>query len=62
MNPSIIAALVRHILTAVGGGLVVRYGIDGATFDAIVGGASATAGLVWSIMDKRKRGSGNPSF
>jgi hypothetical protein len=62
MNPSIIAALVRHILTAVGGGFVVRYGIDGATFDAIVGGASATAGLVWSIMDKRKRDSGNPSF
>jgi len=60
MNATIIAAVVRHILTAVGGGLAVKWGIDGGTLEAIVGGASAAAGLVWSIADKRRNG--NPSF
>ena len=54
MNATIISALVRHLLTAVGGGLAVKYGIDGATLDAIVGGASALAGVVWSLYDKRR--------
>lgn len=54
MNATIASAVTRHVLTAVGGGLVVKYGIDGATFDAIIGGLSALVGLVWSIMDKRQ--------
>ena len=54
MNATIISALVRHLLTAVGGGLAVKYGIDGATLDAIVGGASALVGVVWSLYDKRR--------
>lgn len=52
MNATIIAALARHLLTAVAGAFAVQYGIDGATMDAIVGGAAALAGVVWSIADK----------
>lgn len=54
MNAAIIQSLVRHVLTAAAGGLVVKYGIDGATVDAIVGGFAALAGLGWSIWDKKK--------
>jgi hypothetical protein len=54
MNPVLIQALIRHILTAVAGGFAVRYGIDGGTIDAIVSGAAAAAGVGWSIYDKRR--------
>ena len=54
MNAMIISALVRHILTAVAGGFAVRYGIDGGTMDAMIGGAAAAAGVGWSIWDKRR--------
>lgn len=55
MNATIIQALVRHILTAIAGGFAVKYGVDGGTIDAIVSGASALAGLGWSIYDKKKQ-------
>jgi hypothetical protein len=54
MNAAMVAAIVRHLLTAVAGAFAVQYGIDGDTMNAIVGGASALAGVVWSIADKRK--------
>jgi len=55
MNATIIQALVRHILTAIAGGFAVKYGVDGGTMDAIISGASALAGLGWSIYDKKKQ-------
>lgn len=55
MNATLIAAVVRHILTALAGGFAVRYGIDGSTMDAIISGASAAAGLGWSIWDKKRQ-------
>lgn len=54
MNAQIVAAIARHILTAVSGGLFIKYGVDGATADAIIGGVAAIAGVGWSIYDKRK--------
>lgn len=54
MNPIIIQALVRHILTAIAGGFAVKYGVDGGTMDAIIGGAAAAAGVGWSVWDKRR--------
>ena len=54
MNATVVAAVVRHVLTAVAGGMVVKYGVDGATADAIIGGIAAAAGLGWSLLDKRK--------
>lgn len=47
MNATIIAALARHILTAVPGGLFLKYGVDRATADAIIGGAAALTGVGW---------------
>ena len=55
MNTTILAALARHILTALGGAFAVKYGIDGGTMDAIVGGGSALVGVALSIYDKRGR-------
>lgn len=54
MNAMVVQALVRHLLTAIAGAFAVRYGIDGGTVDAIVGGAAAAAGVGWSVWDKRK--------
>ena len=56
MNAIVVQALVRHILTAIAGGFAVRYGIDGGTIDAIIGGAAAAAGVGWSVYDKRRTG------
>jgi hypothetical protein len=55
MDAAVITALARHILTALAGGLAVRYGVDGATSDAIIGGLAALAGVAWSIYDKREK-------
>lgn len=55
MNAMIVQALVRHILTALAGGFAVKYGVDGDTMNAIVGGAAAAAGVGWSVYDKRKQ-------
>ena len=54
MNATLIAAIARHVLTAAAGGLAVKYGIDGTTIDAIVGGLAALAGVGWSIWDKKQ--------
>lgn len=54
MNATIVQALVRHILTALAGGFAVKYGIDGGTMDAIIGGAAAAAGVGWSVWDKKR--------
>lgn len=54
MNALVIQALVRHVLTALAGGFFVRYGVDGAAADAIIGGAAAAAGVGWSVWDKRR--------
>jgi hypothetical protein len=54
MNAQIIAALARHILTTIAGGFFLKYGVDGGAAEAIIGGASALAGVGWSIYDKKK--------
>ena len=55
MSATVIQALVRHLLTALAGGFAVKYGVDGGTMDAIISGASAAAGLGWSVWDKRQK-------
>lgn len=55
MNSEVISLLVRHILTALAGGLAVKYQVDGDTLNAIVGGGAAAAGLAWSVYDKKKK-------
>jgi hypothetical protein len=55
MNATLISAVVRHVLTAVGGGLAVSWGIDGAAWEGIVGAVATLAGLGWSIWDKKRQ-------
>ena len=60
MNATVVQALVRHILTAVGGGFFAAYGITGGAFEAVVGAVSTLAGVAWSLYDKRKVDQGSP--
>jgi hypothetical protein len=54
MNSEMITAVVRHILTAVGGYFVSKGAVDHSTVEAIVGGIVASIGLGWSIFNKLK--------
>ncbi len=53
LTRQVIAAMVRHVLTAAGGALVAQGMADAATVEAIVGGGVAAVGVVWSILQKR---------
>lgn len=55
MNATIVQAIVRHLLTTVGGGFLVSFGISGGTLDAVVGAISTLAGVAWSLYDKRRQ-------
>jgi len=54
MNATVIAALTRHILTAVGGGFFAAWGLDGESVNAVVGAVATIAGVAWSVYDKKK--------
>lgn len=54
ITATIVQAIVRHLLTTLGGGLLMKYGADGDTINAIVGALSTLAGLIWSLYDKKK--------
>lgn len=56
MNAAVVTAIVRHLLTAIGGAMAVQYDVDGDTLNAIIGGLSALAGVAWSIYDKKVNG------
>jgi len=49
-----ITAIVRHVLTTLGGLLVAKGVTDEATVQAVVGGLVAAIGLVWSLVHKKK--------
>jgi hypothetical protein len=55
MTPEIISAVIRHILTAVGGYFVAKGTVDQAAVEAIVGGVVAAVGLGWSLIAKIKK-------
>jgi hypothetical protein len=54
MNATMVSALARHLLTAVGGGFLAGFGITGSTLEAVVGAVSTLVGVAWSIYDKKK--------
>jgi hypothetical protein len=54
MNPVIIASLVRHVLTGLGGVFAAKYGVDGETLDGVIGAVSTIIGFGWSVYDKRR--------
>ncbi|MGI9150453.1 MAG: hypothetical protein ACR2IX_02935 [Limnohabitans sp.] len=53
MNATIVQAIVRHLLTTVGGGFLVSFGLTGGALDAVIGAISTLAGVAWSLYDKR---------
>lgn len=53
MDKEYVTGLVRHSLTAVGGFLVARGYTDSGTVEAVIGGAAALVGLVWSMAHKK---------
>jgi hypothetical protein len=55
MNATIVQAIVRHLLTTVGGGFLVSFNITGGMLDAVVGAISTLAGVAWSVYDKRRQ-------
>lgn len=55
MNDAVVTAIVRHLLTTVGGGYLMSFGITGTTLDAIVGAVSTLVGVAWSLYDKKQK-------
>lgn len=55
MNATVISAIVRHLLTSIGGALAFKYGIDGDSVEALASAGATIAGVAWSLHDKRKR-------
>jgi len=53
-SSEVITAVVRHLLTAVGGYFVAKGAVDNGTVEAIIGGIVASIGLGWSIFNKLK--------
>ena len=49
----LLLALIRHVLTFLGGALVVN-DIDSGLVNEAVGGILTTVGAVWSISDKKE--------
>lgn len=60
MNATVVQALVRHLLTAVGGGFFMSFGLSGTALEAVIGALSTLAGVAWSLYDKRKVEQGTP--
>ncbi len=51
---TLVAALTRHILTTVGGGLLAKWGLGGSEIEAIAGAIATLAAIGWSLYDKKK--------
>ena len=54
-NREIALGLLRHVLTALGSVVAVKYGIQEDVMGEIVGGCIAGLGVVFSLHDKVKR-------
>ena len=46
--------IVRHSLTFIGGILIMKGIVDDALINELIGGATALAGAIWSVIDKNK--------
>lgn len=55
MNQTIVTAVARHLLTTIGGGFLMSFGITGTTLEAVIGALSTLAGVAWSLYDKRNK-------
>jgi hypothetical protein len=55
MSKDQIFGVARHVLTFLGGFLVVKGYLDESLLNELIGGAIALAGTIWSIVDKNKK-------
>jgi hypothetical protein len=53
MSKEKLMGIIRHVLTFVGGGLVILGYSDDAMVQELIGGVMALVGTVWSIIDKK---------
>lgn len=53
MSKEKVFGVIRHVLTFVGGGLVLLGYSDDAMVQELIGGVMALVGTVWSILDKK---------
>ena len=60
MNATIVQAIARHLLTTVGGGFLMSFGLSGTALEAVIGALSTLAGVAWSLYDKRQVQQGSP--
>jgi len=54
MTKEQIFGVARHVLTFLGGFLVVKGYLDESLLNELIGGAITLAGTIWSIVDKNK--------
>lgn len=54
MNKEKVLGIVRHVLTFVGGILIMKGIVDESTANEIIGGVITLAGTIWSVVDKNK--------
>lgn len=59
MNKLQILGIARHILTFLGGFLVVRGYVDESTLTEVVGSTITLAGLIWSVLEKKPKKDGS---
>lgn len=55
MTKDQIFGVARHVLTFLGGFLVVKGYLDESLLNELIGGAITLAGTIWSIVDKNKK-------
>ena len=54
MTKEQVVGVIRHVITFVGGILVVKGVVDDAMVQEVLGGVLALVGTVWSIVEKKK--------
>jgi hypothetical protein len=59
MNKNQILGIARHMLTFIGGFLVVRGYVGESTLTEIIGSTVTLAGLIWSVLDKTPKKDGS---
>lgn len=52
---SIAAALIRHLLTLVGGGLIASGSLTQDDLTALIGAITTIVGVIWSVVQKLPR-------
>lgn len=58
---SMIMGIIRHVLTALGGGLVASGDLDPQSLEVAVGAGMTLIGLIWSLVEKRRQTTPTPA-